>query len=327
MFLAGQRPALAAVAAFTIVPRLARRVDFAFLRLPFSFRITRGGGIYILGGLSPLPRRDQLREQPAFRHPGAPAFRHRHIGHLRPGFAARRDRFPRRSRKRLRGGPGLIRVTLRNRKRFLPSLSLNVAEEAAKERRRRKLGPAAPGAADARRPIMKHPAYFPAVLAGQSASELVVQSFPARGRHRLQGFVISTRFPFGLFQRGERFRAEGEILVYPEIQEISSYFHLLPFQPGRFEGKHAGKGESLYALRKYQDGESVRFMDWKATAKVGNLMSRQYSRDEEFRFCLILDTVADKSRSGPVRPASRRRSPSRRAWPPISPRRAPRSSS
>lgn len=86
-------------------------------------------------------------------------------------------------------------------------------------------------------------------------------------------------------------RAEGEVLVYPQVQEVSSYFHLLPFQPGRIEDRHMGQGENLFAIRKYCDGESARLVDWKATAKTGELMARQFVREQESRFTLILDTV------------------------------------
>ncbi len=126
----------------------------------------------------------------------------------------------------------------------------------------------------------------------------MAQSFPRRGRYGLEGYRISTRFPFGFFLRGERVRAEGEILVYPAILAVSSYFHLLPFLPGRLEGLHPGQGESLYSIRKYRDGESARLVDWKATAKTGELMAREYAREEESKFCLILDTYLDASALG-----------------------------
>ncbi len=82
----------------------------------------------------------------------------------------------------------------------------------------------------------------------------------------------------------------GEILVYPSIREISSDLHLLPFMPGKMEGKRVGHGESLYAIRNYQEGESARLIHWKATAKTGKLLSREFARDEESEFCLVLDS-------------------------------------
>ena len=58
-------------------------------------------------------------------------------------------------------------------------------------------------------------------------------------------FWISTRFPFGFFQRGERVGAKGEVLVYPLVLNISSFFHLLPFLPGPLEGLQVGPGDNL----------------------------------------------------------------------------------
>jgi uncharacterized protein (DUF58 family) len=80
------------------------------------------------------------------------------------------------------------------------------------------------------------------------------------------------------------------VLVYPVVREISSFFHLLPFLPGYLEGLRVGQGENLFSMRKYQETESARIIDWKATAKTGELMAREYARDEESKFCLILDT-------------------------------------
>jgi uncharacterized protein (DUF58 family) len=122
-------------------------------------------------------------------------------------------------------------------------------------------------------------------------SELVSQFFPRRGLYRLEGFRISTRFPFGFFVRGERVPADGQVWVYPSVHEISSELHLLPFLPGRLESPRAGHGESLFAIRKHREGESVRLVDWKSTAKTGVLMAREFARDEENTFCLLLDTI------------------------------------
>src|SRR5206468_703728 len=82
------------------------------------------------------------------------------------------------------------------------------------------------------------------------------------------------------------------------VREVSSYFHLLPFLPGRMESARLGHGESLYAIRTYQEGESARIVDWKASAKTGQLMARDYAREEESRFCLILDTLVHSAAPG-----------------------------
>jgi uncharacterized protein (DUF58 family) len=192
-----------------------------------------------------------------------------------------------------------IKVSLRNLKKVFPSFSIRVEDPALRRRHspfqsikwlvfsRRRASSMDP---IADRAVLRQAAYFPVLRAGETRSEFTVQSFPHRGLYSLNGFWISTRFPFGFFRRGERVGAKGEVLVFPLVQKISSFFHLLPFLPGHLEGLHVGLGENLFSIRKYQESESARMIDWKATAKTGELMAREYEREEESKFCLILDT-------------------------------------
>jgi len=197
-----------------------------------------------------------------------------------------------------------IKVSMTNLKRVFPSFSLRVEdpELSRKSSPLMVLGRLLSGRSQAAhdsvsdRAMLRQAAYFPVLRPGETRSELTVQSFPRRGMYNLEGFWISTRFPFGFFRRGERVAAKGEVLVYPLVQEISAFFHLLPFLPGSLEGVHVGQGENLFSIRKYEETESARIIDWKATAKTGELMAREHARDEESRFCLILDTRV----AGPV---------------------------
>jgi len=50
-----------------------------------------------------------------------------------------------------------------------------------------------------------------------------------------------------------------------------------------------GIGENLFSIRKCQSSENARIIDWKATAKTGELMAREYAHEEDSRCCLILD--------------------------------------
>ena len=199
-----------------------------------------------------------------------------------------------------------IKITLHNQKRLLPAFSVRIEDLSllrvrSLAGRLKRLGAERAGAAAAEQgaaPVLHHAAYFPAIPPGESRSELITQSFAQRGAYRLEGMHLSTRFPFGFFRRGERVDVSGEVLVYPSIRNVSSDLHLLPFLPGKLEGRHVGHGESLYAIRKYQEGESARRIHWKATAKTGRLMIREHAREEESEFCLILDTRVHGPQSG-----------------------------
>ena len=192
-----------------------------------------------------------------------------------------------------------IKLTAKNLKRILPSLSIRVEDPNLNQKRllhnvfRRLKRPKrtyAQSEKTSERAMFRQSAYFPFLRPGEARSELIVQSFPYRGVYSLQGFLVSTRFPFGFFRRGERIGAKGEVLVYPAIQDISSFFHLLPFLRGQLEGMRVGPGENFFSIRKYQDGESARSIDWKATSKTGELMARELAQEEENKLCLILDT-------------------------------------
>ncbi len=192
-----------------------------------------------------------------------------------------------------------IKISLRNRKAWLTSFSILV-EDLALLRARGRAGwigrlrhriSGTPSRLLEEKPVLQHAAYFPAIPPGEARAELISQSFARRGLYHLEGLRLSTQFPFGFFSRGERISVSGDVLVYPPIREISSDLHLLPFLPGKLEGKRPGQGESLYAIRNYHEGESARLIHWKATAKTGKLMAREYAREEESEFCLVLDTV------------------------------------
>jgi len=201
-----------------------------------------------------------------------------------------------------------IKLTLINLKQFFPSFSIRVEDPDLRRireypsllaRLRKRLSLVRGnhrGLAPSDRAMFRRAAYFPILRPGEICSELMVQTFPRRGLYRLEGFWISTRFPFGLFRRGEFIGAKGEILVYPLPQEISSFFHLLPFLPGHLEAPNVGTGENLFSIRKYQQSESARIIDWKATAKTGDLMAREFAREEESKLCLILDTEIPQQR-------------------------------
>lgn len=192
-----------------------------------------------------------------------------------------------------------VKILLKNQKHWFPSFSI-LAEDLALIRARRSAGwlgrltfrgtgsdAQSPGGT----PVLQHGAYFPAIPPGEARAELIAQSFARRGLYHLEGLRLSTQFPFGFFRRGERISVSGDLLVYPAIREISSDLHLLPFLPGKLEGKRPGQGESLYEIRNYHEGESARLIHWKATAKTGRLLAREYAREEESEFCLILDTA------------------------------------
>ncbi len=173
-------------------------------------------------------------------------------------------------------------VTLRNTKRLLPSFSILVeargpVNEVDLKRRRRHL--------------KRLLAYFSYVPHRAAAEQRVEQLFPTRGHVLIDGFELSTRFPFGFFRRRRRLRARNvDIIVYPKPEVISDKLHLLPMYAGRMPAMRRGAGHDLFSMRDYQPQDDLRHIDWKATARSRRLTVREFTSEDERRITIVLDT-------------------------------------
>ena len=177
-------------------------------------------------------------------------------------------------------------VTLRNTKRVLPSFSILVEAR----------GPANDDAKPQARPRAKRYAkrllaYFSYVPHHAAAEQRVEQLFPQRGHVLIDGFELSTRFPFGFFRRRRRLRARNvDIIVYPKPEVVSDELHLLPMYAGRMPSLRRGAGHDLFSLRDYQPQDDLRHIDWKATARSRRLTVREFTSEDERRITIVLDT-------------------------------------
>jgi uncharacterized protein (DUF58 family) len=177
-------------------------------------------------------------------------------------------------------------VTLRNAKRLLPSFSILVEARGPNEAAR-KSGKRSRAKRFVKRPL----AYFTYVPHRAAAEQRVEQLFSQRGHVLINGFELSTRFPFGFFKFRRRLRARNvDIVVYPKPEAIGDELHLLPTYAGRMASIRRGVGQDLFSLRDYQSQDDLRHIDWKATARSRNLTVREFTAEDERRITIVLDT-------------------------------------
>ena len=176
-------------------------------------------------------------------------------------------------------------VTLRNTKKVLPSFSILVEARGPG-------GDPVEGKSQGRKRYRKRLlAYFSYVPHHAAAEQRVEQLFPMRGHVLIDGFELSTRFPFGFFRRRRRLRARDvDIIVYPKPDVISDELHLLPMYAGRIPSLRRGAGHDLFSMRDYQPLDDLRHIDWKATARSRRLTVREFTSEDERRITIVLDT-------------------------------------
>ena len=166
-------------------------------------------------------------------------------------------------------------VSLKNEKLTLPSFSLRVEGAKPKD-----------SSATA---LLETPVYFPYLPKHDQVKQSVPLIFPKRGIYRQEAFRIISRFPFGFLQKARRLDLATEALVYPSVEPTQEFVEILPGLQGALESLSKGRGQDLYALRGYVPTDSASHVHWKASARFGSLMVREFTREDDCRVLLVLD--------------------------------------
>lgn len=194
------------------------------------------------------------------------------------------------------GKPVRAVVELKNEKTTLPSFSLHVEPAvASKGTAEPVLGNALPGKPLLGEPLLGKPVYFPFLRRHSAARQNVSVTFARRGVYKQDAFRIATRFPFGFLRKARRIELPAEVLVYPSVEPSEEFLEIMPGLQGALESLSKGTGTDLYALRTYLPTDSVRLVHWKASARLGELLVREFSRDDDCRVLLVLDPQAPDS--------------------------------
>jgi len=96
-----------------------------------------------------------------------------------------------------------------------------------------------------------------------------------------------------MIQRQRQIQASQRVKVYPNMKEAQR-FNLLARrgrlqQVGIRKARLQGAGREFESLRDYQPDDELRRIDWKATARRGDLVSRQYEVEKSQNVMLVLD--------------------------------------
>ena len=121
----------------------------------------------------------------------------------------------------------------------------------------------------------------------------------SRGIYDLRGWRVESDFPFGLLNAGRVHEAPARLLVYPRFEPLDRI--ALPQgrrqQPGGV-AYVANRGESIEYIgnREYREGDNVRDIDWRATARLSRPIVREYREEFFLRAALVLDTQVPRTR-------------------------------
>jgi uncharacterized protein (DUF58 family) len=116
---------------------------------------------------------------------------------------------------------------------------------------------------------------------------------PARGIYYLGPASIRTGDPFGLFPEQRSGLEPTKLTVYPRPADIGEH----PIPSRRPFGENVGglrifeDPSRVSGMRDYQPGDSLRRIDWNATARLGKLQSRVYDPTTSHHLFVCLNTA------------------------------------
>ncbi len=114
------------------------------------------------------------------------------------------------------------------------------------------------------------------LLPGESSIFVLAVPTTRRGWVKLERFGIRTMFPFELFRAWSWLHMDVTGLVYP--QPATQPPDPPPTMVAQGHRQHDARGEEDFAgLRKYHEGDSPRHVAWKAYARSGQLLSKQFA--------------------------------------------------
>ena len=137
---------------------------------------------------------------------------------------------------------------------------------------------------------------MPRALSLQPAGELqldYVVTPDARGQFRFEGCHALLRSPWQGWTSRRTIGAPSTVRVYPNFASLAELARLSVELASRSVGarlqRRRGEGTEFQELRDYRVGDSLRKIDWKATARNSRLISREYREERNQQVVLMLD--------------------------------------
>ncbi|MBI4545148.1 MAG: DUF58 domain-containing protein [Gemmatimonadetes bacterium] len=170
------------------------------------------------------------------------------------------------------GRPAHLAYEVRNTKRLMPSFALELLERGLGGR-----------------------AYVPEIAPRGAALARADVTFARRGVYTLGRLEIATSFPFGLFVKSRDMVLPGAIVVWPrtdrEVREARPGGQRA-VRSGPLPAGAAGGRSEYRGLKEYRPGDEPRDVHWRSSARLGELIVREYERDQAHTLWLCLDLRA-----------------------------------
>jgi len=122
----------------------------------------------------------------------------------------------------------------------------------------------------------------------------VIDEMP-RGEHILQGFSIRIGDLLGLIEKEKTIPLETRLLVYPAYSELHYRPYENHFDQGMTASRERVQRDTTMAtgVRDYQPGDRFSWINWKATAKRNDIMTKEFEQRQSHDVMVVMDGAPD----------------------------------
>ncbi|MDC7220654.1 MAG: DUF58 domain-containing protein [Spirochaetales bacterium] len=115
-----------------------------------------------------------------------------------------------------------------------------------------------------------------------------------RGLYQFETLGVELKSRWGLLWLKRDIKIEGEIQITPDVESIRTFYRLARLNRLNDLGFHrlnlSGTGMELHHLRSYELDDDARWIDWKASMRLGRPMTKVFSAESSNQITFVIDT-------------------------------------
>lgn len=132
--------------------------------------------------------------------------------------------------------------------------------------------------------------FYSEIAPCEEKERILFKTFEKRGYNNLQGYILSTFYPFSLFEKYTPYPEITRVVVFPAIRDVKGILKetggLKP-ESNKYNRQFSEQAEEFQQVRDYIPSDSSRVIYWKKSTQ--KLMSKKFETNPYTRYSIIFD--------------------------------------
>ncbi|MCB0194060.1 MAG: DUF58 domain-containing protein [Anaerolineae bacterium] len=135
--------------------------------------------------------------------------------------------------------------------------------------------------------------FIPRLFRGRPVKVSYQTGCDRRGFYSFDALTLRSKGAFGLFRSRYTLTVPGELLIYPQFYPLKRLRLLEHRGFTDRQSLRVGQGSDIIGTREYRSGDSMRHIHWRSTARLGSLVVKELSDQDQLTLTVVLDLSVD----------------------------------